>query len=76
MAGWLMPEQIAELQTWLIEHPIDHAYDEVSMELDTDALLDQLASRSAYKVLKEIGQLPPDTENQCSTIYPDGSLVE
>lgn len=55
--------EIAEMQAWLREHPIDHAYDEACMELDTDAPLDQLASRCAYKALKEIGQLPPDIEN-------------
>lgn len=58
------PDKILEMQTWLREHPIDHAYDEACMELDTDAPLDQLASRCAYKALKEIGQLPPDIENQ------------
>ena len=29
MSSWLTPERIAEMQKWLLEHPIDHKYDEM-----------------------------------------------
>ena len=46
MSSRLTPERIAEMQKWLLEHPIDHEYDEMC----------------AYNVLKEIGELPPGIE--------------
>lgn len=30
MSSRLTPERIAEMQKWLLEHPIDHEYDECS----------------------------------------------
>lgn len=62
MSDWLTPERISEMQKWLVEHPIDHAYDEVYMELDSNAPPAQLASRAAYRVLKKLGKLPPGVE--------------
>lgn len=62
MSDWLTPVRIAEMQEWLVEHPIDHAYDEACMALDSDAPPAQLASRAAYDVLKELGKLPPGIE--------------
>lgn len=59
MSDWLTRERIAEMQKWLIEHPIDHEYDEMCDMLDSPALPEQLASRAAYEALKEIGKLPP-----------------
>ena len=62
MSSWLTPERIAEMQKWLLEHPIDHEYDEMCDMLDSPAPPAQLASRAAYNVLKEIGELPPGVE--------------
>lgn len=62
MSSRLTPERIAEMQKWLLEHPIDHEYDEMCDMLDRPAPPAQLASRAAYNVLKEIGELPPGVE--------------
>lgn len=62
MGNWLTPERIAEMQKWLLEHPIDHQYDEMCKMLDSAAPSEQLASRAAYTVLKQLGQLPPGIE--------------
>lgn len=59
MSNWLTPERIAKMQKWLLEHPIDHKYDEMCDMLDSPA---QLASRAAYNALKGIGKLPPGIE--------------
>ncbi len=58
----LTPERIAKMQKWLLEHPIDHEYDEMCDMLDSPAPPAQLASRAVYNVLKEIGELPPGVE--------------
>ena len=34
MSSRLTPERIAEMQKWLLEHPIDHEYDEMCDMLD------------------------------------------
>ena len=52
MSSWLTPERIAEMQKWLLEHPIDHKYDEMCDMLDSPAPPAQLASRAAYNALK------------------------
>lgn len=65
MSSWLTPERIAEMQEWLLEHPIDYEYDEMFDMLDSPAPPAQLASRAAYSVLKEIGKLPFDSETLC-----------
>ena len=56
------PERIAKMQKWLLEHPIDHKYDEMCDMLDSPAPPEQLASRAAYEALKEIGKIPPGIE--------------
>ena len=48
MSNWLTPERIAKMQKWLLEHPIDHKYDEMCDMLDSPAPPEQLASRAAY----------------------------
>lgn len=45
MSSRLTPERIAEMQKWLLEHPIDHEYDEMCDMLDSPAPPAQLASR-------------------------------
>ena len=47
MSSRLTPERIAEMQKWLLEHPIDHEYDEMCDMLDSPAPPAQLASRAA-----------------------------
>lgn len=37
MSSRLTPERIAEMQKWLLEHPIDHEYDEMCDMLDSPA---------------------------------------
>lgn len=59
MSDWLTQERITEMQKWLIEHPIDHSYDEACEAYDNDVPPEQLASRCAYDALKGIGKLPP-----------------
>ena len=50
--------EIAEMQAWLDEHPIDHKYDDICDSLydgrDT-AVLQQSLSRSYYATLKWLG---------------------
>lgn len=62
MSSDLTPEEIAEMQQWLLDYPIDHSYDEMCKMLDSPAPPAQLASRAAYRVLKRIGKLPPGVE--------------
>ena len=62
MSSKLTPEHIAEMQNWLIEHPIDHSYDEMCNMLDSKAPSEQLASRAAYSALKKLGKLPDGIE--------------
>lgn len=62
MGNWLTPERVAEMQQWLLDHPIDHRYDELCKMLDSPAPPEQLASRAAYTALKLLGQLPPGIE--------------
>ena len=62
MSNWLTPERIEKMQRWLLEHPIDHKYDEMCDMLDSPAPPAQLASRAAYNALKGIGKLPPGIE--------------
>lgn len=49
--------EIAEMQAWLDEHPIDHKYDDICDSLydgrDT-AVLQQSLSRSYYATLKRL----------------------
>ena len=62
MSSDLTTEEIAEMQQWLLDYPIDHSYDEMCDMLDSPAPPAQLASRAAYRVLKRIGKLPPGVE--------------
>ncbi|MFV8253728.1 hypothetical protein ABI153_07210 [Faecalibacterium prausnitzii] len=63
----LTPERIKRMQQHLLAHPIDPSYDKPCEEnfddnwLNTD-LLNQSTSRAEYRILKEIGQLPPGIE--------------
>ena len=58
----LTPERIEKLKRYLMEHPIDHKYDALCDAFDSPVPPSQLASRDAYEILKEIGQLPPGIE--------------
>ena len=56
-------ERIEKMQKYLINHPIDHRYDELcsqSIYDGDDVPPSQLAARGYYDVLKELGKLPPD----------------
>ena len=53
------------MQKYLINHPIDHRYDELcrqSIYDGDDVPPSQLAARGYYDVLKELGKLPPGIE--------------
>ena len=58
------PEKIAKLQQELRDHPIDNSFDDLCLDLDGDdpLVLQQMSSRLAYKILKRLGELPPDLE--------------
>lgn len=62
MSDWFTEERVTEMQKWLLEHPIEHKYDEMCRMLDSPAPPEQLASRAAYKALKGIGKLPQGME--------------
>lgn len=53
-------EEVAKLQEFLLNHPIDPAFDPQDLEFDCEELskLNQMAARFAYDELKRIGQLP------------------
>lgn len=63
MAQPFTPEEIKELQKFLLENPIDPAYDEACEEFD-DSLdpifLRQLGARNAYDILESLGELPEE----------------
>lgn len=58
MAYSITPQRVEELKQYLKEHPIDHAYDEEAELFDGDCPPEQLAARSAFELLKMIGELP------------------
>lgn len=60
MAYTITPQRIEELKQYLKDHPIDHAYDDPPgmIVLDGDMPPDQAAARSAYELLKLLGELP------------------
>ena len=60
MAFSITPQEIEEMKQFLREHPIDPQYDlpDGCIELDGSTPLDQLAARSCYDLLKELGELP------------------
>ena len=61
MARTFTPEEIEKLQKFLLENPIDPAYDEACEDFN-DSLdpifLRQLGARNAYDVLVSLGELP------------------
>lgn len=75
MASRITPQRIEELKQYLKDHPIDHAWDEEAEYFDGNCPLEQLAARSAYDLLKLLGELPeePDSEEAAeygATHYP------
>ena len=50
------------MQKHLLEHPIDHRFDAVCDEYDSQAPIDQILSRDEYDILKDLGKLPPGIE--------------
>lgn len=60
---YFIPEQIAEMQSFLRETPVDSAYDELCGEfndsLDPEFLL-QCSVRLTYDLLKSMGKLPEE----------------
>lgn len=59
------PERIKKMQQYLIDHPIDHSFDELCAQniYDGDDVPPrQLAARGYYDVLKALGKLPPGVE--------------
>ena len=67
MARSFTPEEIKELQQFLLENPIDPAYDEeceaFSDSLDP-AFLRQLSARNTYDILESIGALPEELKQK------------
>lgn len=64
-SNFFTAERIDKMQKYLINHPIDHRYDELCSQniYDGDDIPpDQLAARGYYDVLKELGKLPPGVE--------------
>ena len=55
-------EKIERMQKHLLEHPIDHRFDAVCDEYDSQAPIDQILSRDEYDILKDLGKLPPGIE--------------
>lgn len=60
MAYSITPKRIEELKRYLKENPIDHTYDEEADLFDGECPPEQLAARSAYELLKRLGELPED----------------
>lgn len=58
MAYTITPQRIQELKEWLEQYPIDHAYDEAAEYFDGGIPPAQIASRLAYDILKDLGELP------------------
>ena len=67
MAYSITKERIKELQDFLLENPIDPAYDEACEEfndsLDQD-FLRQLSARNAYDLLEALGELPAELKRK------------
>lgn len=62
---YFTPERIRKMQQYILDHPIDHRYDELaelSIYDGDDVPPDQLASRGYYELLKDFGMLPPGIE--------------
>ena len=58
-------EEIQEMQQILLETPIDPSYDEICDSLSDGwdkKVLQQMAARSCYRVLKGLDRLPPDID--------------
>ena len=58
-------DEIQEMQQILLETPIDHNYDEICDSLYDGwdkKVLQQIAARSCYRVLKKLNQLPPNID--------------
>ena len=51
MSSWLTPERIAEMQKWLLEHPIDHKYDKMCEEKERNILYEKRISNNNYTML-------------------------
>ncbi len=63
MARPFTSEEIKELQNFLLENPIDPAYDEACEEFDDSldpVFLRQLNARNAYDILESLGALPEE----------------
>lgn len=56
--SYFTPEKISELQKFLLENPIDPAWDYECKCLDSQAPEGQLAARTCYGILVELGELP------------------
>lgn len=61
------PEEIKELQNFLLENPIDPAYDEACEEFNDSldlVFLRQLSARNAYDILESLGKLPGELKQK------------
>lgn len=58
MASHITPDEIAEMKQYLIDHPIDHAYDEADEMFDGKMPSEQFQARCCYDLLESIGELP------------------
>lgn len=58
-------KEVQEMQELLLKTPIDHSYDEICDSFYDGwdrKVLQQIAVRSCYRVLKELDRLPPNIE--------------
>ena len=58
MGYTITPAEIEHMQQYLKEHPINHAYDEEAELFDNDVPSSELAARTCYRLLEELGKLP------------------
>lgn len=56
--NYFTPGKIEKLQKFLQENPIDPAWDYECKCLDSQAPVEQLAARTCYGLLVELGELP------------------
>lgn len=64
MESRITPERIKELKRILIDHPPDPAYDEEAEYFDGKLPPQEFASRCAYAILEELGELPDEVKRK------------
>lgn len=60
MSDLFTSEEIANMQQWLRDYPIDHQFDEECELFDGNPPAEQMISRNCLYFLKKLGKLPED----------------